>query len=678
MPQTTRASVAYKKKDGSLSVADDRKYLFWTPAAPPGASPSVTVPVADITNLQQTPESSPKVALKVFVKEESYVFSFTAAREQARKEQESVTDILRDTIANAKAKDADKLAPPAAAAAPGTPAQDGGDSGQSAAMTFAKAVSAREAEDAWYDDGRLKNDFQLQRSLLTSNKALNDRFTQSLREKPETVTVPQFTAQFWSTRLHLLRAHAIEKAQKEGEYNVLPEIKHTSVLGEDGQYHKTLNVTKEQIGLLFKQYPIVRRAFDECTPKLKPEEFWARFFGSRLLKKLKGERIERTDPPDGVLDRYLDEAGNVGPIGLGHSVPHVIDLEGNEQNTKFRVNREGWEMSASRHDQPILHVLNNLSEKMMSHVAANDNQQAHAPIGLDEETFEQLQLRDLAMNDVDNRVVLNVRDQQQYLAGQREDDLSKDARLYATQDPSKVLSSLQSDLLPSHLGSDDKGTLRLDRAIGYHTDDESDSEDESASAPQTNGATAKPKSRIGSHASLTTATSSVLNSIQQRRHHASASSTPTAASLGLSQTLLDQLTITHNTTTEFLHYFWTLFLSGDPSKSTELQGLVSTLDRSVDRINAVAEQAEAERQKKLDVQREKVKEYEKRTGKRRRVDERDAGSGKAGVEVLVRPTVEALRAASEAYRKAWEEQSKDAGLGGGTPVPGASAAAAAG
>ena len=75
---------------------------------------------------------------------------------------------------------------------------------------------------------------------------LSGRPTQSLREKPETVTVPQFTAQFWSTRLHLLRAHAIEKAQKEGEYNVLPEIKHTSVLGEDGQYHKTLNVTKEQ------------------------------------------------------------------------------------------------------------------------------------------------------------------------------------------------------------------------------------------------------------------------------------------------------------------------------------------------------------------------------------------------------------------------------------------------
>ena len=70
-----------------------------------------------------------------------------------------------------------------------------------------------------------------------------------------------------------------------------------------------------------------------------------------------------------------------------------------------------------------------------------------------------------------------------------------------------------------------------------------------------------------------------------------------------------------------------------------------------------------ERQKKLDVQREKVKEYEKRTGKRRRVDERDAGSGKAGVEVLVRPTVEALGAARRTRRKP---------SGSGSQEPGAS------
>ncbi|TKA34106.1 hypothetical protein B0A50_00086 [Salinomyces thailandicus] len=667
MPPSIRASVAYKKKDGALTVADDRKYLFWTPTVPPGASPSVTIPVADITNLQQTPESSPKVALKVFVKDESYVFSFTAAREKARKEQETVTDVLRDTIAKAKAKDAEKLAPAApTAAVQGTSNGDGGeDSNQSAAMTFARAVSTREQDEGWYDDGRLRTDFQLQRSLLTSNKALNDRFTQSLRDKPDTVSVPQFTAQFWSTRLHLLRAHAIEKAQKEGEYNVLPEIKQTSVLGEDGQYHKTLNVTKEQIALLFKQYPIVRRAFDENTPQLKPEEFWARFFGSRLLKKLKGERIERTDPPDATLDKYLDDTAHTGPIGLQHSIPHIIDLEGNDQNTKFKVNREGWEMSAARHDQPILHVLNNLSEKMLSHVRANDNEQAHAPIGMDEETFEQLQLRDLAMNDIDNRVVLNVRDQTGHLVGQDQNDLSSDAKLYAKQDPSKVLSSLQADLQPAHLGSDAKGALRLDQAIGYHTDTDSDSDTEAPS-------TAKSKqTHIGAHTALNAATTTILTSITRNNNHPPTTTTTppgqqtttpaTPTALNLPQALLDQLTITHNTTTEFLHYFWTLFHSGDASKAVELQSLVATLDRSLDRINAVAAQAEAEREKKLEELRTKVKEYEKRTGKRRKVDEGVAGAGGAGVEALVRPTVEAVRVASEAYRRAWEAQSREAG-----------------
>lgn len=46
----SRASTAYKKKDGSLAVADDRKFLFWAPSAPPGASPTVTIPVADIVS----------------------------------------------------------------------------------------------------------------------------------------------------------------------------------------------------------------------------------------------------------------------------------------------------------------------------------------------------------------------------------------------------------------------------------------------------------------------------------------------------------------------------------------------------------------------------------------------------------------------------------------------------
>ncbi|KAK5136106.1 hypothetical protein LTR08_004156 [Meristemomyces frigidus] len=660
---STRAVVAYKKKDGHLTVAADRNFLFWTPATPPGAPPTVTVPVADITNLQQTPESSAKVALKVFVKAESHVFSFTS-KTNARKEQEAVTDTLRDTIAANKAATAAQLAPAAT-----TATQNGGDAGgQSAAMAIASASSSKApADEGWYTDATLKSSFPLQRSLLESSKPLNDRFTQALRDKPDTVSIPQFTAQFWSTRLHLLRAHAIEKAQREGEYNVLPSIKHTSVLGEDGEYKKVLNVTKEQIALIFKQYPVVRRAYNETTPKPieKPSEFWGRFFASRLLKKLKGERIDRNDAPDSILDRYLDYADGIATAGgEGVKIPHFIDLEGNEQNTKFTVNREGYEMSAAKHDQPILHVLNNLSEKMLSHVAAADGQ-AHAPIGLDEDAFEQLQLRDLAREDVDNRVVLNIREQR-HAGGQEGDDLSAEARVYAMQDPGKVLGALRRDLRAARLGSDERGSLRLDRVIGFHSDDDSDGEDEAQTA-NGNGA-AKATARIGSHAAMTLATTSALASIRASRSAQHGSSAPSSADdasdtsaaqlNGLSQSTSETLQTVHATTTEFLHYFWTLFLSGSasPAKILELQSLVATLDKSLDRIEAVAVLADEERVGKIRGLRGQVAEYAKRTGKRRKVDESAVGGGRGAVEALLAPTVEALGKAVGVYREAFVAQ----------------------
>ena len=669
MPPTPPAPVSYKKKDGSLSIADDAKYLFWTPAAPPNASPSVTVPVADITNLQQTPESSPKVALKVVVKDDTYIFNFTG--DSARKNQEAITETLRNTIANAKASTSASVLPASSGA--GTPAQqNAGESGQPAAMAIAKAVSSKTsaADDGWYDDNKLKNDMQLQRSLLESDQTLATRFNQALKDRPDNVSVSQFSAQFWSARVHLLRAHAIEKAQKQGEYNVLPEIKIVRKAAEkEGEADiRQLQITKEQIKLIFKQYPVVSEAYDENVGdarkgKLTPGEFWQRFFASRLLKKLKGEKITQVDPPDGVLDKYLDRR-EAGPASMAH-VPHFMDLEGNEQNHSQRKgNRPDQDMRPSGNEKvPILRVLNNLSEKMLSHVAPEDvgEDGQHAPIGLDEETYEQLRLRDLAREETDTRVKLSVREQQRYLSGGEQDDLSAEAKLYSRQDPDEVLSNLRTDLTPSHLGSDENGTLRLDRAIGYTSD--SDSEDEDGDHSMANGTSAQSKRtpQLGSHTAHKSASSALLTSI---RAHRARTTDPANSHRGLSQETFDQLAITANTTTEFLHYFWTLFLSGDPSRANELSQLITTLDRSLDRIHAVAAQAEEERGKKVERLREQVREYERKTGKRRRVDFESVEGGKKVVEGMVGPVVKALGEASQCYRRAYEEQTREVGAGG--------------
>jgi transcription initiation factor TFIIH subunit 1 len=644
--QTATSNVAYKKKDGTLAVSEDGKYLFWTPSSPPGASPAVTVPLADITNLQQTPATSPKALLKVVVGQENYTFGFTHAT-NARKDQGDITGILQDSIAALKASSVAALAAKAAPA-PGTD-----DRAQPAAMAIAKAAASKTADESWYDDRTLLDDFALQKSLLDSNKELQDRLTQAIRDKPETVSVPQLTSLFWGARLNLLRAHAVEKAQTQGEYNVLPEIKFVIKRAEkEGEPDtRQLNITKEQIKLIFKQYPVVAEAYNAHSPPLSAAEFWTRFFGSRLLKKLKGEKIMHYDNTDAILDKYLDRPDGA-PISNMH-VPHFIDLEGNEANhSQQKGNRPDLDMRPSSIEKvPILRILNNLSQKMIAHVAPEEGE-AHAPIGIDEEKFEELRLRDLALNDVDNRIRLNVRDQRAIVGAA--DGLSADAKLYAQQNPQEVLSAVRAEIQPSLLGADKVGILRLDTALGFLSDDEDDSDDD---GQHSNGGAAKKATRVGSKHAIASASAAVFSSI---RKHAQSAAMDTASLGGLDQSTFDTLTITHNTTTFFLHYFWTVFLSGDASRSSELAQLVSTLDRSIDRINAVAEEAEAARTARIALIEKQVKEIYKKTGKKRRVDyDTQAPPGRKIVDAMIRPTVVAVARATSAYRTALEEQSKE-------------------
>src|SRR5271163_2219637 len=64
-----QGSASYKKQNGILAISKDRKAVSWTPAQPSDASPTVVITAASVSNLQQTPESNPKVMLKIFVQD---------------------------------------------------------------------------------------------------------------------------------------------------------------------------------------------------------------------------------------------------------------------------------------------------------------------------------------------------------------------------------------------------------------------------------------------------------------------------------------------------------------------------------------------------------------------------------------------------------------------------------
>ncbi|KKK23021.1 hypothetical protein ARAM_005652 [Aspergillus rambellii] len=630
-------SAAYKKKDGTLTMSQDRQSISWIPAAG-GASGTITISVGQITNLQQTPASNPRVMLKIFAlpanapsaAPEQYIFSFTAGA-NARLEADAIKDALSAAMNSAKSAQAT----PAPVPGTPTPTPGAGGEGMSAAMAMASAVSSTgSGKNLWDDDKRLKGDVELQQSLLKSDANLQRMFMESLHTKPDALTAGQFMSQFWSTRLHLLRAHAIERSQTRGSYNVLSTLKPRV---EDNV--TKLNISKEQIQLIFNQHPLVKRVYDENVPKLSEQQFWSRFFQSRLFKKLRGERISETDATDAVLDKYLkaDEHGN---LDRGVHVPHFLDLEGNEgNNSQRRGNRPDLDMRPSAVEKvPIIRTLNTLSEKIMANVAPADRDPS-APVGaIDDGTYDELQLRDLRGDEEQNRILLNIRDQSRFFSAQAKLAEEEQNRLFAQQDPEQILQNLRADL---ERNIRDDGSA----ALGQLVDPDEDSDDERDPGS---------KSRAYRHQ----ASKQILDVIRDRRAQTEVSSS-SSETYGLSSTLYDRLTLTHATSTEFLHQFWQAFLSGNPDRAGEVASLVESLTRALERINAVAQDAAAERQVEVDKVKQHAREVLQATGKRLRVNLDNIPGGEKAVKRLLGPTIQALETGLTRYKEALVEETKN-------------------
>lgn len=569
--------------------------------------------------------------LKVFEKVPSstepvtHLFHFNSPA-NPRGEANSIKDALTALISDIKSNDAKGLA-----------ASNAGDA-QSAAMAIASAVSSKPATvpSKWYDDAQLKVDIELQQSLMKKDPALHRTYMEARRTKPDTISDSQFNSQFWSTRTNILRAHAVETNQKRGAYNVLSAVKPRQVDGE-----LKMNISAEQVQLIFSQHSLVKRVYDENVPKLNETEFWSRFFLSRLFKKLKGERITEADSTDPIFDRYLNanDDDNIPQNLLTIHVPHIIDLEGNEENQGgFKSgNRKDFTMRPSSSAKvPIVRTLNSLSEKIMAHVAPSDID-VTAPIGMDEETFNMLALRDLQGDPEENRLMLNIKEQSRFFSNDTP-DVSEEAALYAKQIPSDVLFTLQTDLDPTIMASDSTGGFDLRTAIGVL--DDSDSDDDEEKVPH-----------VGSKASLSDAQKQILKSVAYQRTVIDGTSTESSLS-GLSQKIFDRLTLTHATTTEFLHHFWVIFLSGDADRAGELSKLVETLERAMDRINNVAADAEKERAEIISRQKQHIRQVWEDTGKKLQWSSSSVGGGEKVVKEMMEPTIKALSKAARDYRKA--------------------------
>ncbi|KAM7209559.1 hypothetical protein V8F20_000297 [Naviculisporaceae sp. PSN 640] len=655
-----RGLAVYKKKEGIITLTEDKKSLIWTPGTGAGP-PVVSLAVASIAKVQQTPDSSPKVMLKVFENPRTdggeaipYLFHFTSPA-NARTEANAIKDLLSELIAQVRGADPSVPKPLTQANSSNGASSGGGGGGSSgsAAMTMASAANAKPSIARWFDDSSLMKDAELQQSLLKKDANLGQVYIEARQTKPESISDASFNTQFWSSRVGLLRAHAIELNQSKGTYNILSTIRPRVVDGE-----LKLSLVKEQVQMIFQQHPLVRRIYNENVPKpLNEGEFWSRFFLSRLSKKLRGERIVETDGgADPLFDKYSEADNNMGFASkiTASQVPHIIDIEANEENQGgFRGgNRKDVEMRP-RKNVPIVRTLNSLSEKIMAEVAPTDGKLV-APLdgkdgpddgtGVIDSTFQELALRDLTGEAETQKIALKVEKQNNFFQNQSQAQ-SEESKVYEKQAPGDVLFDLQSDF--EIMDVDDDGTggeggsggFDLHKAVGI--DDESDSD-----AEGTGGATKKP-ARVGSRVARKLADNQIVEGLLKTRTETFGLDSDELSPMDIPPDITEKCKITTATSMEFLKQFWDAFLSGDAKRKEELAYHADSLKRSIARIEAIAEEAEVVRIKLDNQRKQDIREHYKKSGKKLRYI--PVGGGKKAVDILMSTTVRPLKYALELY-----------------------------
>lgn len=509
--------------------------------------------------------------------------------------------------------------------------------GSSAAMAIANAISGAKGGNVWDDDEKLKSDLDLQQSLMRDDAMLKRTFEESRKLKPESLSNTQFTTQFWASRVHLLRAHAISRSQAKGSYNVFSTLKPTSDGGD-----KKLSLSKEHVHLIFAQYPLVRRVYDHVVPKPYDETaFWSRFFQSKLFKKLRGLKIDQNDATDTVLDQYLDaeEFSGRRETQREMQVPRIIDMEGNEEHHSQRQGNAPYRelRPQSLEKVPIIRTLNTLSEKLMAQVAPSDIDPSQ-PIGMDEATYENLRLRDLAGDPEQNRIILKVRDQSRFFTDSRDTaEGSKGSQSLSHVDPRAAIKSVCEDLARA-FPQPGIAAIRIVGGSDQEMDDDHSDDEKEKEVP--------PSAKAYSH---------IMDLVRQ--HSEQTQDIP--AQSGLSATIYERVTLTHASTTEFLHQFWAAFLSSDPNRANEIASLVESLNRAMDRIKAVADDADGERNELIRAAKRNAIELQQRTGVKRKADLKTIKGGAEVVNQLLGPTVSAVSTAIAKYRKALQEQTRE-------------------
>jgi transcription initiation factor TFIIH subunit 1 len=541
-------AASYKKKAGVVTIFEDRtpSVLQWRAADDPTV---VEFVLSTITHLQATPVTSEKMMLKIITKrgeEEpvNYVFSFNN-----RLVMDNVKEALQQIVAR------HKTAVQAAQSQSSTPAPE-------------RPLINTSFLDEALDSRKLLKNHQLQQKLLLENKDLMATFKEAVMNQGLD------PAEFWTTRVHLLRAFALTNSQKKGPYNVLSTIKTTAT--SDNQVN--VSVTREKIHVIFEQYPVVRKAYDDNVPRLSEGEFWSRFFSSKLLIKLKGEKIATNLRGDVILDKYINmdlDYEKHEDETIDHKVNKTIDIQGNEEDDPSKKgNAPDMTMKPDAIPETVsaLRSMNRLSHKMMNSLELEYSRQATPDLQKTREKEELERIRrELIFNDLE-----------------------------PPQNTEYAEISLKNDIEQQ---IQKKKPVTKQEYVAYTTDLKRQLDDDfdltqvysQAKRPQIEMAAQEILKSVKMNSKQSKQSWQIYKSFEEQQTHEAHDELDPA----FNTQLLESLRITHATSVEFLRHFWLHFNSGDPSQASNVNNLYNSLVKSLERVKGAVEEIKEDRSKKL-------------------------------------------------------------------------------
>ena len=538
----------HKKKVGVVTIYEDRtpSILQWRAADDPTV---VEFELSTIQHLQATAATSEKMMLKIITKKSdadepvNYLFSFNN-----RLVMDNVKEALQQTVARHKS------ALQAAQSQSSTPAPE-------------KPLINTTFLDEALNTKKLLGNHQLQQKLLLENKELMSTFKEAV------INQGLEASEFWQTRVHLLRAFALSNSQKKGPYNVLSKIKTTAT--SDNQVN--VSVTREKIHAIFEQYPVVRKAYDDNVPRLSEGEFWSRFFSSKLLMKLKGERIATNLRGDVILDKYINmdiDFEKHEDESLLHKVNKTIDVEGNQEDDSTKLgNAPDITMKPNALPETVsaMRSMNRLSHKMMNSLELEYSRQATPDLQKTKEEAEldrireELMIKDLEPEKQAEYAKISLKpdiDQKQQTK-----QVSRQEFIQYTQNLKRQLDEefdLHEVYSPSKRPSIEKATESILQSVRLNSKQSKQSWQ-------------------------------VYRTLEEQEHHEVEDETDP----NFDKDTLESIRITHATSVEFLRHFWLHFNSGDPSQASTLNNLYKSLRKSYERIDSAVTSMKDDHSKEL-------------------------------------------------------------------------------